>query len=55
VRSIAARSFCGVSPLRTAAVIFAPARPSLGQRADLAPRLREVLVDIRRSAFSGET
>ena len=43
VRSIAARSFCGVSPLRTAAVIFTG-----DKRVDLAPRHGQVLVDVGR-------
>ncbi len=47
VRSIAARSVCGVSPLRTAAVILTGGSPSLAS-VDLAPRLGEVLVDVRR-------
>ena len=47
VRSIAARSACGVSPVRTAAVIRGAATPSsLGSRADAGARLGEVLVDV---------
>ena len=48
VRSIAARSVCGVSPLRTAAVILTAGSPSPRRALDLAPRLGQVLVDVRR-------
>ena len=48
VRSIAARSFCGVSPLRTAAVIWIAGKPIFfGDARGFPAGLRQVLVDIR--------
>ena len=48
VRSIAARSACVVSPVRTAAVMRGASRPALSASLrDAAARLGEVLVDVR--------
>ena len=47
VRSIAARSDCGVSPVRTAAVMRGASSPiASASCADAAPRLGQVLVDV---------
>ena len=52
VRNIAARSACGVSPVRTAAVIRGAGQPdSSAETSNAAPWLREVLVDVRAQGF----
>jgi hypothetical protein len=56
VLSIAARSDCGVSPVRTAAVMRTEAARALGDPPHLATRLRpEFLWMSVLSALSGET